>query len=228
MPVDRYTDHRVVLELRQGDVGKAAVGIAQHGRAGGEHRAGQADTRAHFRALFAGGHAEGRLGADQVLVRVVQADTAILGVEQLAGMADDAGEEGSQLELARDLFHHAPQGFRLPLGARGDGFRMRGHAACGRNLRYRAKQGLRVSNHPLGHRKSGCEYGKRPPGEWRSPGRSARIRRGVPAIPHLGILEQCWRRVCGTAGGHNTAGRQMSGLTLVGRVVQSGSVRAAM
>lgn len=106
LPEDGHGHGAVVPELGPG-AGDAGVIVRDHRLAGSKHAAGEAHARAHQRADPLPAHAVGGGDPDALGPGVVQADRAHRHLEQFAGVADDAGEQGLEGQLGTDRFDDA-------------------------------------------------------------------------------------------------------------------------
>jgi hypothetical protein len=126
LPQDRNAEHLVLRQFRQRDRRQIAV-ACQHRFAVQQHVSGETDARFQFGAEFARGHVADRGDADHVLVRIVQADAAVVGPHEAAGVVDDALQQRIELEFAADFLNQVAQQFERGNGRRRGG----GHAQIG-------------------------------------------------------------------------------------------------
>ena len=107
-PADRQADDAVLGERRQRDVGEVA--IARDDRfAAGQHASGEADVRAHLGADLIARHAVRGFGANDIALRHVQADGAVVGPDQPAGRFDQARQQWLQFQFRGHVLDHLAQ-----------------------------------------------------------------------------------------------------------------------
>ncbi len=114
---DGYADHGIVGQFRQAHALHVAVAVVHDGLARLHDAPHQAAAGGELGIQLDLRQAMDRLDPDDFPGRLVQADRTVVGAQQFAGMSRDAGQQGTQRELVRDVLEDAAERFQRIAGA---------------------------------------------------------------------------------------------------------------